>query len=146
MTLKHRSMFFLGQIKYHGITAFDCVLTERQLTVIFLSTPENEWMIHIRIMFGWWCSCSPGNSFNKTFSLYCYVMKNCFPLSSRSLLYNEVDEDGSVNLIAELVKGWCRLWHNEHSTAPFLQVILHQYVVSACSLCHYTLIQIFKYL
>ena len=53
MTLKHRSMFFLGQIKYHGITAFDCVLTERQLTVIFLSTPENEWMIHIRIMFGW---------------------------------------------------------------------------------------------
>lgn len=30
-------------------------------------------------------------------------MKNCFPLSSRSLLYNEVDEDGNVNLIAELV-------------------------------------------
>lgn len=31
------------------------------------------------------------------------LMKNGFPLGSRSLLHNEVDEDGSMGLIAELV-------------------------------------------
>lgn len=31
------------------------------------------------------------------------LMKNCFPLGSRSLLYNEVGEDGGMSLIAELL-------------------------------------------
>lgn len=44
-------------------------------------------------------------------------MKKCFPLGSRSLLYNEVDEESSMTLIAELMQK-AQLWLNKQHFTP----------------------------